>query len=233
MKLFGRKPLSDTKFKLIGSLLMPAALLLLSACGTTVGSVPELPGQFNGLPGLAPAPVFGLQTQSYGYGGSSGVAAVTESTNNLRSAAALGPTVIRDGKVWVYQPTAIPGPTVVTVTLAPVTTDRKFDAHPYDPAYVAVGKSIPDSAPDNLSQWILVSGNYTPKGVYTLPDTTSRILTRVAPGSRLRLEATHDGWLKVETTSGIGYLKAHDGKYLTDTQDTAKTRVIDRSTAKL
>ena len=224
MNILGRKPLSDIKYKQICSaLLLPGALLLLSACGTTAGSVPQLPQQLNAL--YIGAPVLGLQTQSYGYGGS----VVKDRSSKVKTAAALGPAVTRDGKVWVYQPTAIPGPTVASVTLAPVTTDRKFDARPYDPAFVAVGKSIPDAAPDNLSQWILVSGNYTPKGIYTRPDTTSRILTRVAPGSRLRLEATHAGWLKVETTSGIGYLKAHDGKHITASQDTAKKRIINRN----
>jgi len=233
MKLFGRKPLLKTNYKLIGSALLIPAALLLSACGTTVGSATFLPQSF--LPeqsgaALLPAPVLGLQTPSYSYGGGTGNA-----SSKVESAAALGPgpAVIRDGKAWIYQPTAIPGPTVAAVKLAPVTTDRNFDARPYDPAYVAVGASIPDSAPDNLSQWILVSGNYTPKGIYSRPDTTSRILTRVAPGSRLRLEATHEGWLKVETTSGMGYLKAHDAKRITASQDTAKKRIINRSTANL
>jgi len=226
MKHFGRKPVSHTGFnKIRAALMMPAAMLVLSACGTTVSSVPQLPQQLNAL--HVAAPVFGLQTQTYSYG------VAIENSSSVKTAAALGPSITRDGKIWVYQPTAIPGPTVARVTLAPVTTDRKFDARPYNPAYVEIGKSIPDAAPDNLSQWILVSGNYTPKGIYSRPDTTSRILTRVAPGSRLRLEATVEGWLKVETTSGMGYLKAHDAKRLTASQDAVKKRIINPDTAKL
>jgi len=232
-ELIGRKPLLKNNYKLIGSALLISAALLLSACGTTTGSAAFSPqsllAEQSGASSVAP--VFGLQTSSYSYGG--GVGIEPKAGGKVESAAALGTPVIRDGKVWIYQPTAIPGPTVARVTLAPVTTDRNFDARPYDPAYVAVGTSIPDAAPDNLSQWILVSGNYTPKGIYTRPDTTSRILTRVAPGSRLRLESTHEGWLKVETTSGIGYLKAHDAKRISASQDTAKKRVINGTTANL
>jgi len=226
MKYFGRKPVSHTGFKKIcTALVVPAAVLALSACGTTVSSVPQLPQQINAL--HVAAPVLGLQTQTFSYG------VAIDNSRNIKTASALGPAITRDGKVWVYQPTAVPGPTVARVTLAPVTTDRKFNARPYNPAYVEVGKSIPDAAPDNLSQWILVSGNYTPKGIYSRPDTTSRILTRVAPGSRLRLEAAVEGWLKVETTSGMGYLKAHDAKRLTASQGAVKKRIITPDTAKL
>ena len=118
-------------------------------------------------------------------------------------------------KVRVHQPTALPGPVVTKVILTPVPVSRKFESQPYDPARVAVGQSIPENVPDNLSRWVRVSGDYTPKGVYSRPNYTSRILTRVAPGTRLRLADDFEGWLKVETEQGIGYLRSGDAKQLT------------------
>jgi len=117
-------------------------------------------------------------------------------------------------KVRVRQPTALPGPVVTKVILTPVTVNREFESRPYDPARVEVGQSIPENVPDNLSRWVQVSGDYTPKGVYSRPNYTSRILTRVAPGTRLRLADDFDGWLKVETGQGIGYLRSGDAKQL-------------------
>ncbi len=132
----------------------------------------------------------------------------------------------RSGKtVWIQQPMSLPGPVVASVTTSPVKVRRQFDATPYDPAHVAVGERIPGGAPDNLSDWVLVSGNYTPKGVYTRPDAGSRILTRVAPGARLRLEDSFDGWMKVDTEQGIGYLQAIDARILS-AQNDAGPRVV-------
>ncbi len=135
-------------------------------------------------------------------------------------------TGFRSNRVLVFQPTAMPGPRLVKVRTTPVRVSRQFLGNPYNPAHVAVGSSIPRYAPDQLSHWILVSGNYTPKGIYQRPDSTSRILTRVAPGSRLRLEKTIDGWHKVETEQGVGYLRGHDAKILSATKPGAKVRVI-------
>lgn len=135
-------------------------------------------------------------------------------------------TSLRSNRVMVYQPTAMPGPRLVQIRTTPIRVSRKFSGNPYNPAHVAVGSRIPQHAPDQLSRWILVSGNYTPKGVYSRPDTTSRILTRVAPGSRLRLEKTIDGWHKVETDQGIGYLRGHDAKMLSSAKPGAKPRLV-------
>ncbi len=127
--------------------------------------------------------------------------------------------------VWIRQPLSLPGPVVAKVHTSPVTVTRLFDAQPYDPAHVAVGQQIPSGVPDNLSDWVQVSGNYTPKGIYTRPDPGSRILTRVAPGARLRLEDLFDGWMKVDTGQGIGYLQAIDARILSARND-AGPRVI-------
>lgn len=129
-------------------------------------------------------------------------------------------------RIVVFQPTAMPGPRLVKVRTAPVRTNRNFLGNPYNPAKVAVGSRIPLNAPDQLSRWVMVSGNYTPKGVYLRPDSSSRILTRIAPGARLRLEKTIDGWFKVETEQGVGYLRGHDAKVLATTIPGAKARVV-------
>lgn len=132
----------------------------------------------------------------------------------------------RSKRITVFQPTAMPGPRLVKVRTTPVRTDRNFSGNPYNPAKVAVGTSIPLNAPDRLSRWVLVSGNYTPKGVYLRPDSSSRILTRIAPGARLRVEKTIDGWFKVETQQGVGYLRGHDAKVLATTTPGAKARIV-------
>ena len=137
-----------------------------------------------------------------------------------------GSSALRNNQVLVFQPTAMPGPRLVKVRTSPVRVNRNFSGNPYNPAHVAVGKSIPLHAPDRLSRWVLVSGNYTPKGVYIRPDSSSRILTRIAPGARLRLEKTVGGWHKVETEQGTGYLRGHDAKLLATTQPGVKARVI-------
>ena len=136
------------------------------------------------------------------------------------------PGAFRSQRIVVFQPTAMPGPRLVKVRTAPVRTDRNFSGNPYNPAKVAVGSRIPLNAPDQLSRWVLVSGNYTPKGVYLRPDSSSRILTRIAPGARLRLEKTVDGWFKVETEQGVGYLRGHDAKVLATATPGAKARII-------
>lgn len=134
-------------------------------------------------------------------------------------------TAFRRGQIVVVQPTAMPGPRILSARTAPVRVSRTFPASRYNPAQVAVGQKLPTQAPDQLSRWVLVSGNFTPKGIYSRPSSSSRILMRVAPGARLRLERSIDGWHKVETDRGVGYLQAHDAKLLA-TAPGAKPRVI-------
>ncbi len=123
---------------------------------------------------------------------------------------------VRGGKIVVYQPTALPGPKKVKVKTARVDVNRKFEQNRTKIGSVVVSSAgdSPDIAPDNRSEWVLVVGSYYPKGVYQKPDSTSRILVRVAPGSRLRLGGRTDGWLQVETDKGIGYIRTADAEIL-------------------
>lgn len=183
-------------------------------------------------PMLKRTPIYAAMATCIALAGCSATQSPTEIVtphNHLDTSAVLGlktsHTLIKSGedaatrktigdKVRVQQPSALPGPVVSKVILTPVNVSREFESRPYDPARVEVGQSIPENVPDNLSRWVQVSGDYTPKGVYSRPNYTSRILTRVAPGTRLRLADDFDGWLKVETGQGIGYLRSGDAKQL-------------------
>ncbi len=87
------------------------------------------------------------------------------------------------------------------VVLTPVVTNRHFDLSPMD-AGVSGGKS--------RKRLVKVVGSYYPKGVYTAPDAASRVLMRLAPGTVLELEREYNGWFKVITGEGAGYLRAGD-----------------------
>ena len=59
---------------------------------------------------------------------------------------------------------------------------------------------------------VQVIGSYTPKGVYVEPAGRSRVLTRITPGTVLALEGEVDGWFRVRTSAGPGYLRAEDAR---------------------
>lgn len=129
--------------------------------------------------------------------------------------------VSKDGKILVFQPTAVPGPKKIKVKTAKTSTNREFKLtdRTKTGTITASTNNDPRSLPDNLSDWVLVVGSYYPKGVYVQPDIGSRIMMRVAPGSRLRLNGKVSGegdeWLKVETDKGTGYIRKSDAEILT------------------
>jgi LysM repeat protein len=58
----------------------------------------------------------------------------------------------------------------------------------------------------NRSGWILVNGNYFPRELTREPDTISEIVTQVWPGTKLQFVDRVNGWYKVVTDQGTGYL---------------------------
>ena len=64
------------------------------------------------------------------------------------------------------------------------------------------------------SRFVQVTGSYTPKGVYEGPSGQSRVLMRLTPGTVLPLERRVDGWYRVATTAGPGYVRDGDARVL-------------------
>lgn len=62
------------------------------------------------------------------------------------------------------------------------------------------------------SDYIKVIGSYFPKVVYRSPYLDAKLLMRVAPGTVLPLEKLDDGWYRVSTDKGVGYLRTIDGE---------------------
>lgn len=59
---------------------------------------------------------------------------------------------------------------------------------------------------------VQVVGTYYPKGIYGQPANYSTLVMRAAPGTLFELEHLANGWYKIVTAKGIGYLRKDDGK---------------------
>lgn len=62
------------------------------------------------------------------------------------------------------------------------------------------------------SEYIKIIGSYFPKVVYRSPELDAKQLMRVAPGSTFPLEKLDNGWYRISTDKGIGYLRTVDGE---------------------
>lgn len=117
----------------------------------------------------------------------------------------------------VTQPAARPTLAVqrtpdANVVVSPVTINNNFNLKPIDDAD---NKELQNGGVEAAGlRQIKVIGSYYPKGVYAEPATSSRILMRVAPGTRFNLERQLDNWYKIITDQGTGYLRAVDGRIL-------------------
>lgn len=67
--------------------------------------------------------------------------------------------------------------------------------------------------PQLLSQ-VKVVGSYYPKGVYEQPTLDSQLMMRASPGADFTLVEQMDGWYRIETDLGQGYLRARDGRII-------------------
>ena len=100
----------------------------------------------------------------------------------------------RDGSVRVA---------TVPVVVSPVRSREAFELSPLDGT---------ESVAASGSRFVKVVGSYTPKGVYEQPAGQSRVLMRITPGTVLPLERTVDGWYRVLTSAGPGYLRDGDAQ---------------------
>lgn len=64
----------------------------------------------------------------------------------------------------------------------------------------------------NGHDYIKVVGTYFPKVVYRSPQLDAQLLMRVAPGTTFPLEKLDNGWYRVSTDQGIGFLRVEDGE---------------------
>ena len=60
--------------------------------------------------------------------------------------------------------------------------------------------------PDSSLGWIIIRGSYYPREVNREPDAISDVLLQVWPGTRLRYVERVNGWFKVITKQGTGYI---------------------------
>jgi len=98
-------------------------------------------------------------------------------------------------KMRVGQQLLIPGYLLPTDTTDTVITQV--------PTAVAV-QSV-DAAPS-------VVGSYFPKVIYQAPQLNAKLLMRVAPGTTFPLEKLDNGWYRVSTDQGVGFLRVEDGE---------------------
>lgn len=93
----------------------------------------------------------------------------------------------------------------VRVIVTPVTTNKRFE----------LSSMTSDAATTTLgTRQVKVVGTYFPKGIYTRPEDGSRVFMRLAPGTVLGLEREYDGWFRVTTSEGVGFLRSNDGEVL-------------------
>jgi len=62
------------------------------------------------------------------------------------------------------------------------------------------------------NSYVKVIGSYFPKVVYQAPQLNAKLLMRVAPGTTFPLEKLDNGWYRVSTDQGSGFLRIEDGE---------------------
>ncbi len=92
------------------------------------------------------------------------------------------------------------------VFIQKVSTNRSFDLNPIDETTVAsrTHSALPDAK-------VKVVGTYYPKGIYRQPANYSDLILRALPGTLFQLEDLTNGWYKIVTSQGVGYLRKDDG----------------------
>ena len=59
---------------------------------------------------------------------------------------------------------------------------------------------------------VMISGTYYPKAVYSDADFSAGLVTRVSPGTRLKVSSVDGQWYRVETERGAGWVHQRDIK---------------------
>lgn len=74
------------------------------------------------------------------------------------------------------------------------------------PAQVPLPDSKKPIQQEKVGGWLIIRGGYYPREINIGPDSSSDILTQAWPGTRLQFVDRADGWYKVITNKGHGYL---------------------------
>lgn len=100
-----------------------------------------------------------------------------------------------------------PAPDFGDVIVHAVSVNRSFDLIPFEQTSLASNRSVrfASSAPS-----VRVIGTYFPKGIYEGPANYSRLIMRVSPGTIFEFDSEVNGWYKVVTDRGIGYVRSGD-----------------------
>lgn len=98
---------------------------------------------------------------------------------------------------------------VAPVVVTPIETNRNFDLNPIDTQATngSAGSSIESGA-----RQVTVIGSYYPKGIYSEPAPYSKLVMRVAPGTKFLLERQVNDWYKIVTNAGPGYIRTSDAE---------------------
>lgn len=96
------------------------------------------------------------------------------------------------------------------VVLTPIPNRQQFKLNPIQ------ADNQPTNHPPRATngQSIKVVGSYYPKGIYAEPQTSSQLLLRATPGTIFALNSTIDGWFKIETDTGTGFIRHADATLL-------------------
>ncbi|MBX2836312.1 MAG: LysM peptidoglycan-binding domain-containing protein [Gammaproteobacteria bacterium] len=97
------------------------------------------------------------------------------------------------------------------VVVKPVPTQPEFELKP-----LSQDRTNGSANEPKYGQHVKVVGSYYPKGIYTEPQISSRLLMRVTPGTQFFLASSLDGWFKIQTDQGIGFIRHQDAVLLTD-----------------
>jgi len=91
------------------------------------------------------------------------------------------------------------------VVITPINTNRDFKLNPIDP-----NAPRPTQNYSGHGTQIKVIGSYYPKGIYTEPAAYSKLILRAAPGTLFVVDSQVNGWYKIDTVSGSGYIRTSD-----------------------
>lgn len=94
---------------------------------------------------------------------------------------------------------------IAPVVITPIKTNRDFELNPIDPNETQQPRTYTGTGTQ-----IKVIGSYYPKGIYTEPAAYSKLIMRVAPGTVFSLDSQVNDWYKIQTESGIGYIRTND-----------------------
>lgn len=97
---------------------------------------------------------------------------------------------------------------VAPVVVTPIESNRDFELNP-----IQAGNNQPQSAVGG-GQQIKVIGSYYPKGIYTEPAPYSKLIMRVAPGAKFSVTDEVNGWYRIDTQSGTGYIRTTDAEII-------------------